>query len=160
MTTSTIDSSTPWSRVLPRPTALLEECPIEPFDRRASSLLQHHLPADRSTVTSWDLNIARRSTIPSISYPTRSISDSSLTDYRQFPAPPSAPLPADRLGQVQSRKRSASHMAPESSSREASPSQTAIAESVPQFCLCQPDPKIPRPRNGMLDTLVHTRIVT
>jgi hypothetical protein len=34
-----------------------------------------------------------------------------------------------------------------------SPLQSAISEAVSQICLCQPDPKIPRPRNGMSELL-------
>jgi HMG box factor len=36
-----------------------------------------------------------------------------------------------------------------SSSGSSSPNKSAKIEGV-QFCLCQPDPKIPRPRNGEL----------
>lgn len=34
-----------------------------------------------------------------------------------------------------------------------SPKSASSKESVAQFCLCQPDPKIPRPRNGKFDFL-------
>jgi HMG box factor len=36
-----------------------------------------------------------------------------------------------------------------SSSGSSSPAKSAKSEGL-QFCLCQPDPKIPRPRNGEL----------
>jgi HMG box factor len=46
------------------------------------------------------------------------------------------------------RKRSSQS---ERSSSSSPVKSTASKESVmPTFCLCQPDPKIPRPRNGKL----------
>jgi hypothetical protein len=63
------------------------------------------------------------------------------------------------------RKRIAVRVPPDESSlqrADESPPQSATsAEAVSQICLCQPDPKIPRPRNGMcrlsLFTIYHAR---
>lgn len=63
------------------------------------------------------------------------------------PPKPAAPLPAKS---IPFRERSS--VSERSSS--SSPVKSATSrESVTQFCLCQPDPKIPRPRNGMLASL-------
>lgn len=135
-----------WDRVLPAPHALLNGNANDLLPRRSSSLLQHHLFSSEDLL---ECPKDRRSTVPSISYhvdPTinpisqftqRDSLDSSASDQ---PAP--GPL---------TRKRAASLMADESTTREASPAATqdSISETTNQFCLCQPDPKIPRPRNGM-----------
>jgi HMG box factor, other len=135
-----------WDRVLPAPDALLNGQANDLLPRRSSSLLQHHLVCSKDLLES---SKDRRSTVPSISYhmhpgisPIHPIlplgsQGSSTSDHL-----PTGPL---------TRKRTATLMAEESKTRETSPAitQDSISETTNQFCLCQPDPKIPRPRNGM-----------
>lgn len=146
MTAPIPNHSLSWDRVLPAPPALLNGHANDSLPRRSSSLLQHHLLSSKDLVES---SKDRRSTVPSISYqlpyrispvpalPPRASQDSSGSDQH-----PTGPL---------TRKRAASLMADESKTRETSPATTqdSTSETTNQFCLCQPDPKIPRPRNGM-----------
>jgi HMG box factor, other len=145
MTAFMPNHSLSWDRVLPAPHALLNGNANDLLPRRSSSLLQHHLFSPKDLL---DSPRDRRSTVPSISYqadlricpippiPQRGFQDSSASDQ-----PETGPL---------TRKRAASLMADESKIRDPSPATTQdpISEKANQFCLCQPDPKIPRPRNG------------
>jgi hypothetical protein len=56
--------SVSWYRVLPKPPALLHD----PFPRRNSSLLQHHITSDKSFESVSDGIAGRRITVPSIAY--------------------------------------------------------------------------------------------
>ena len=47
------------------------------------------------------------------------------------------------------RKRPASRIADDPASISSSPKSVSPVESNNNFCLCQPDSRIPRPRNGM-----------
>ena len=152
-----------WNRVLPKPTALLGEYAEEPPDhQRSTSLLQHHIA---SANFAYDVlaSGSRRSTVPSISYSARPPPPTPTPPDHPHPHPhppwtDSTNLPSDestgtRLGPL-SRKRTASLMASNPPSRETSPSSSSYPIHIPiepasQFCLCQPEPKIPRPRNGM-----------
>lgn len=63
-----------------------------------------------------------------------------------------APLPSAKEIPIRERssfsdRSGSSSPGKSSSSREQQPPQQQ-QQSVAQFCLCQPDPKIPRPRNG------------
>lgn len=146
MTASRPNPSLSWDRVLPAPDALLNGSSKDVLPRRSSSLLQHHLFSSKDRLEGQK---DRRSTVPSISY---------QVDSRTSPVPPIPPprCPLDISHPTQlatgalTRKRAASLMADESTPRETSPAATqgSIPESTNQFCLCQPDPKIPRPRNG------------
>jgi len=151
MTASMPKPSLSWDRVLPAPHALLNGNADEILPRRSSSLLQHHLFSSKDLL---DSSRDRRSTVPSIAYqvnpsnstvcPALSLAAQDFPVARDFSAasqPASGPL---------TRKRAATLMADEAKSRETSPATThdSISEATNQFCLCQPDPKIPRPRNG------------
>ena len=148
MTASMPNHSLSWDRVLPAPHALLNGTANDQLPGRSSSLLQHHLFPSKDLLKSPK---DRRSTVPSIAYQVnprtspisqtipRALQGSSTSDQ-----PGTGPL---------TRKRAASLMAEESKIRATSPATThrLISETSNQFCLCQPDPKIPRPRNGMSD---------
>ena len=145
MTASMPDHSLSWDRVLPAPHALLNGHPNASLPRRSSSLLQHHLISSKDLL---DSSRDRRSTVPSISY----YLDPKSSHIRPIPLRCSQdPSMPDQLATGPlTRKRAASLMADESKTRETSPATTqdSISETANQFCLCQPDPKIPRPRNG------------
>ena len=132
-----------WYRVLPKPPALRDDHFNDPFSRCNSSLLQHHITSDKSFTAVSDTTIGRRITVPSIAY----------SEIPRSSSPSHSPARTSIVsigstytdeGQV-ARKRAASLMEDSSHSRDQSPQNE---ESANQYCLCQPDPKIPRPRNG------------
>lgn len=156
MTTPMPDHSFSWDRVLPAPSALLNGNANDILPRRSSSLLQHHLFSSKHLPESPR---DRRSTVPSIAY---------QVNTRINPIPP-IPFGASHdfssSGELETgsltRKRAASLMADESETRETSPATThdSNPETTNQFCLCQPDPKIPRPRNGMFLTASFSSMI-
>lgn len=134
-----------WDRVLPAPHALLNGNVNDLHPRRSSSLLQHHLFSSKDLLESPK---DRRSTVPSISYQV----DPKITPNPRIP--PRGSLDSSASDQSATgpltRKPAALLMADDSKTRETSPATTqdSNSEATNQFCLCQPDPKIPRPRNG------------
>ena len=113
-------------RTLPNPAELLPNG-IDP--RRSSSLLQHHISslstdkfANPNTPSS-----ARRSSVADVIRPEN---EGGITD-------------------VYMRQRQDSIMSGESPT-ESSSDDTSPTEGSSGYCLCVPDPKIPRPRNGEL----------
>ncbi|KAK5100070.1 putative alpha-1,6-mannosyltransferase mnn11 [Exophiala xenobiotica] len=111
---------TTWDRTLPNPAALLSNG-IDP--RRSSSLLQHHISSDQFLAPAADES-GRRSTLPCLPRPEN---DETIEELRQ------------RQGSVMSGEE-----ATESSSEGTSPPESS------GFCLCVPEPKIPRPRNAFI----------
>ena len=150
MSMSTPEPSISWYRVLPKPAALLHEHFNDPFPQRHSSLLQHHITSDKPSKAVSDTISGRRTTVPSIAY-----------SEVPRPSPPSRSPVRNSIVSIGSiytdegsvaTKRTASLMedglqSPDRSLRK--------EESGNQFCLCQPDPKIPRPRNGTCHSLCH-----
>lgn len=134
--------SVSWYRVLPKPPSLYNhEYPTQKA-RRDSSLLQHKIVHEPYSRHPLDGTRYRRNTLDSIpARPSRATSPDLI--------PLSQTTERLRIGAL-TRKRAASQMAVEESPRSASPASpsTNTAEPTTQFCLCQPDPKIPRPRNG------------
>ena len=152
MSISIPEPSISWYRVLPKPTALLHDHFNDPFSRRNSSLLQHHISSDNSFKAASDTTAGRRITVPSIAYsePPRSSPPSHSPVRTSIVSIGTAY--ADE-GPV-TRKRAASLMEDDSQSRDQSPHNE---EAGNQYCLCQPDPKIPRPRNGTC--IFHCQVV-
>jgi HMG box factor, other len=146
-----------WDRVLPAPHALLNGNPDDLLPRRSSSLLQHHLFSSKDLL---DNQKDRRSTVPTISYQANS-TISPIPPIR--PGDPQDCSSSDRpaIGPL-TGKRTESLMADEPKTRETSPATTqdSSSEATNQFCLCQPDPKIPRPRNGMFVTFHRPSLTT
>ena len=152
MSLSIPDDSISWNRILPKPTALLHDHFNDPFPRRNSSLLQHHITSDTFLKAVSDDSPGRRITVPSISYSATPKSEPPIQCLLNNSADSASTLYANE-GQV-GRKRNGSLMENESEPRDPSPlTQHPSEEAGNQFCLCQPDPKIPRPRNGMHLTL-------
>ena len=148
MSLSMPDQSFSWNRVLPKPTALLYDHLNDPFGRRNSSLLQHHIVSDKPSAITSDDSVGRRITVPSIAYSTTPSSEAQI-QYTVKNSSEPAPTIDVNEGLV-IRKRNLSLMDDDSDSRDPSPlTQNHSDETGNQFCLCQPDPKIPRPRNGM-----------
>lgn len=130
-----------WNRVLPRPPGFYHL--DDHSGEQSHSLFPHHLVSIGEPTNPSSIRQDRRNTIHNATTRDR---------------PPIAPFfraypinaYSDLLPGPLTRKRAASLMAEGSSPREASPASTSNSnpEITSQFCLCQPDPKIPRPRNG------------
>ncbi|KAF7511998.1 hypothetical protein GJ744_002711 [Endocarpon pusillum] len=138
-----------WDRVLPAPSALLNANAKDLLPTRSSSLLQHHLFSPKH-LPQPESPRDRRSTVPSIAYQV----NTRINPIPSIPlrAPQDLSASGERaIGSV-TRKRAASLMADEPEARETSPATThdSNPETTNQFCLCQPDPKIPRPRNAFI----------
>ena len=143
------DPLSSWDRILPKPNGILQNLPAGTLTRRSSSLLQHHLVSRNLSPETLESDVGRRSTFPCISYHGIPLSgvDGQTRIVDNLPREP-ALLPIASQ-ETLTRKRDAFHMAEESHSRPDSPSSPSTGEGAKEFCLCQPDPKIPRPRNGM-----------
>ena len=141
MTLSISNEPSPWHRTtthLPKPkrASLLSDATIDPFPQRvtrSASLLEHHIVRGPYEPTQPEENGRRRS----LAY---------LPEHR-LPPPglvlPSIEDPYDPSG----RKRKASDMS-EKEDGSSSPNSTGQPPEAQGYCLCQPEPKIPRPRNG------------
>ena len=143
----------PWHRTtthLPKRASLLSDATIDPFPQRvtrSASLLEHHIvrgPLEHQLPENND----RRSTLPYLPH--------HFDSQPQPPPPilvhPSIEDPYDTLN----RKRKAPDMADKEDSEPSSPISTGQPpEAGSGYCLCQPEPKIPRPRNGKSCHSIH-----
>lgn len=133
-----------WDRTLPKPSFLLPDVFHEAIPRRTSSLLQHHVVGDSlpNADAAYSDDYGRRSTVPYIP---------ATRDLKQvaFRAPiDDANIVYPESQESLTKKRTSSVMSADDASIASSPASPT--EGSNQFCLCQPEPKIPRPRNGRL----------
>ena len=143
-----------FDRVLPRPLALCDDPASRLLHRPTSSLLEHKIMNDRSQAmplqdTSFAAGEAQRSKEPDSCSAALSQMQLSAVNSRE---PQMGPLSASFTA-PSSRQNTPAHISVESANRDrsgpGSPTRPQSAkEAATQFCLCQPDPKIPRPRNG------------
>lgn len=140
MTLSISDQTPPWHRLssYPKRLSLLTDATIDPFPSscpRSASLLEHHIVRDRNVdrLQPVQENV-RRSTAPFIP---RRISQ--LNTVLSHP---------NGSRDIQKRKRSVDMMDDPDTESPSSPTSIGHGDGTSQFCLCQPEPKIPRPRNG------------
>ena len=148
MTLSISDQPSQWRRLSDHSTrrvSLLSDATIDPFPQRvtrSASLLQHHIVPSSPLDAIRRVEDGRRSTVP-------------FLPYRASPLGPNhhhihdPPYPGNNFEGPEevSRKRTASEMADQPSG-SSSPVSVGQQDGQTQFCLCQPEPKIPRPRNG------------
>lgn len=150
-----------YHRVLPKPQALSSQDPSESRISAQNTLLHHKIMTD--VEPNEGLKTARTSRSTSVNTPSkgaasqRSASLESLQDYQDSPTAEAIPV---RLGQ----KRAASlittvdHRFRDLPSLSTASPGIRSADSASQVCLCQPDPKVPRPRNGRCSELLYTLI--
>ena len=149
MTLSISDRPSPWCLLsdYPKRHSLLSDATIDPFPSKSTqgaSLSEHHIvrdPLEYKTIH----EDGRRNALPFLPYRVSPIAHSGprySIDAR------TASLAADKAYEPMSRKRTASIMAEQEETDSSSPASTGQPEGGGQFCLCQPEPKIPRPRNG------------
>ena len=148
MTLSISDQPSHWHRVTKRH-SLLNDATIDPFpyrDHRAASLLDHHIVRDGQQ----DARVAdngRRSTVPILPHPAPPLIAAPPPPPALDPGYPTSVVHPEHFRDT--RNRSMQEMAgPDISEGSSSPTSTGQMEGGNQFCLCQPEPKIPRPRNG------------
>ena len=136
-----------WNRILPRPSPLYHDQLEDRFGRRSSSLLQHHLVSIGEPENLTGSYKDRRGAIQDI--PERERSRLNPL-YGPFAGSEKTHAISAFPQKFSTSQRVAPLMAEESSPRDESSSSNSISAAEPtnQFCLCQPDPKIPRPRNG------------
>lgn len=144
-----------YDRVLPKPPALHYDSQVT-LSRPTSNLLEHKIMNDDLTKMSV---MDHRRDAPPVGASCRYVADtlpqvhlSSLNRAKialnkiASTAPIDAPRPTEPgaiTSQMPLRERS-------SVSERSSSASPTKRESETKFCLCQPDPKIPRPRNGKL----------
>lgn len=129
-------------RVLPAPPSLANQ-DSSSWSSEPDSLLRHKI---MTTETSNNLNSKTKSLTPS-QKPSSPAGDKAGSS-------PGLESLEDYIDSPQARTRSSSQISNESYRLEGRlPSVSWHGESPSQICLCQPDPKIPRPRNGMSDSL-------
>jgi hypothetical protein len=145
MTTVSIsDQPSPWRRLTeyPKRAALLADATVDPFPQRATrsaSLREHHIFRGSHEPPHGSEETRRsNSLIPSQPAP---VSGSDI------PRPIETIYIHDDEPYVLDRNRISSIMTDQDSG-SSSPVSGEQAEGQTQFCLCQPEPKIPRPRNG------------
>jgi hypothetical protein len=148
MTLSISDQPSQWRRLSdhPRRLSLLSDATIDPFPQRvtrSASLLEHHIVRDSPLDNSQRQEDGRRSTVPFLPYRASPIGQNDIAPPHDLPC---SSIDVDREHDL-SRKRKVSTMA-DHPSGSSSPASVEQPDGQPQFCLCQPQPKIPRPRNG------------
>lgn len=145
-----------YDRVLPKPPALHYDSPQASLSRPTSNLLEHKIMNDGITMSDHQMDKAtsyryseslpqvnllslHRSRLSAEKTPTSPSASSTLESSKPTSGLPTKSLPMRDQSSISERS---------SSSSPVKPAAPGPRESVTQFCLCQPDPKIPRPRNG------------
>jgi hypothetical protein len=144
MTTVSIsDQPSPWRRLTdyPKRAALLADATVDPFPQRvtrSASLYEHHIVRDpHEPPCTSEENRRSNSLVPLQSFP---VSGS------EIPQPVETIYIHDDEPYEPDRNRLNSIMTDQASG-SSSPASAGQAEGKTQFCLCQPEAKIPRPRN-------------
>ena len=129
-----------YHRVLPVPEALVHPNPARSQEIGVDSLVQHRIMTNERRVSS-----SRRSKSPASSQR----SSSPVADKHQDTPSVNSVEDPDYEDSPEPRDRSSSQQSNREVRRLPSISKAWQAESPSDICLCQPDPKVPRPRNGM-----------
>lgn len=128
MALSASNAPTTWDRTLPIPPGLHSR-EMQELSRRNSTLLQHHISSDQLLAPASH-DVRNRSIIAYSSLAPKCEQDKSLAEDER------------------PTHRSASVMSSESMTTSSSDG-LASQELSSGYCLCKPDPHVPRPRNGM-----------
>ncbi|CEL05326.1 hypothetical protein ASPCAL06444 [Aspergillus calidoustus] len=148
-----------YDRVLPKPVALHYDSPQVSLSRPTSNLLEHKIMNDDIVMAEH-----RPEPVPTPSYRySENLPKVNLLSLHRsrvggnqappsLPAPLKAPRPTAALTSKSIPYRDQSSVSERSSSSSPvkSAAPTGSVDAATQFCLCQPDPKIPRPRNAFI----------
>lgn len=140
-----------FDRVLPKPPALHYEAPQGPMPRKTSTLLEHKIMNDDSSKMVIDQPQRERGSASASCRYAADIRSSGVSSLSLSRAKIALNKIACSAPSLESSKVSAPVLTKDIPIRDrsssTSPAKSAAKEPA-QFCLCQPDPKIPRPRNG------------
>ncbi|OAX84824.1 hypothetical protein ACJ72_00816 [Emergomyces africanus] len=141
-----------WDRVLPKPPALHYDPTGRDLPTRTSTPVDHQIMTDKFSNITSEENSNR-----SVGLDSRILAAS--LSRNTIPSPENSTLTSTQVPLLISpvaRKRTCSLITSEaarqerSTSSSSSKSTSSKESSSLQFCLCQPDPKIPRPRNAFI----------
>ncbi|KAL2835191.1 HMG box protein [Aspergillus cavernicola] len=147
-----------YDRVLPKPVALHHDSPQVSLSRpTTSNLLEHKIMNDGIAMANHRMEDAptyrysdagHKVNLSSVHRARMSVNKNPSS----LAAPLEAPKPMTALStkNIPYRERSSVSERSSSSSPVKSTGPPGHRESATQFCLCQPDPKIPRPRNAFI----------
>ncbi|KAF9888099.1 hypothetical protein FE257_009235 [Aspergillus nanangensis] len=147
-----------YDRVLPKPAALHYDSPQVTLPRPTSNLLEHKIMNDNiSRMSLVDSHIDGLPMGASCRYAADGIPQVHISSLNRAlssissnaPVEPSKP-PATLTANTKTIPLRDRPSTSERSSSSSPIKSTTPRESVTQFCLCQPDPKIPRPRNAFI----------
>jgi hypothetical protein len=145
MTTVSIsDQPSPWRRLTeyPKRAALLADATVDPFPQsatRSASLHEHHIVRDSHEPPHGSEEIRRSNSLIQ-SRPVPVSGSDILRPIETIYIHDDEPYVLDRIH--------TKSIMTEQASGSSSPVSGEQVEGQTQFCLCQPEPKIPRPRNG------------
>ena len=150
------------NRVLPLPPALSTTSAPSPLNSRRDSLLQNRIMTGREPSSSSTKNKSRSASLKSSSpagrHSPQSPGEEPLEHYQDSsvgvsPSHRSTPKRSPSQVSAEAVRRSSRHLP----SLSTSSGSVRSTDSPSQLCLCQPEPKVPRPRNGenFLQSLNH-----
>ena len=145
-----------YDRVLPNPLALCYDSSRHNIPRRIDTLLEHKIMTDKLPNIVTEQYDCRKA------IPERKVPEGGPLPLTMTTSPMSSAKPATPMASVSAPAVPRSRVVPlvttnldrqERSASSSSSKSSSSKEYNVQFCLCQPDPKIPRPRNGPLSSL-------
>ncbi|KAL4891935.1 hypothetical protein BDV59DRAFT_61158 [Aspergillus ambiguus] len=137
-----------YDRVLPKPLALHYDSPQVSLPRPTSNLLEHKIMNDDiSRMSLVDHHVEPADGLPQVHLSSLNRAKFALNNISNTPVNLAKPCASLTTKSIPLRDRSSTS---ERSSSSSPVKSAAPRESVTQFCLCQPDPKIPRPRNAFI----------
>ncbi|OJD17333.1 hypothetical protein AJ78_02571 [Emergomyces pasteurianus Ep9510] len=140
-----------WDRVLPKPPALHYDPTGRDFPTRTSTPVEHQIMTDKFSKVNGEENGNRSVGVLESRIMATSLSRNTIASPENTTSTKAPPM----ISPV-ARKRTCSLITSEaarqerSTSSSSSKSTSSKESSSLQFCLCQPDPKIPRPRNAFI----------
>lgn len=141
-----------FDRVLPKPAALrYDKVAMAMPPRQTSNLLEHKIMnVDHPSASPSSLGDGYANSLPQVHLSSINRNKMAFNNVAASSGPmePLKHIVPQLSKELPIRERSSRSERPFSSSPVKSTSSSKDQQVATQFCLCQPDPKIPRPRNG------------